>query len=378
MGNQKISTLIGMGFGIAILLLLFVGGVAYIGLGGAAEGFREYRGLARDSNLAGRLQANMLMVRMNVKDFNITGSQKDVDQYNEYLEKMQRFLEEAKVEIQKPERAEKIRFVSESVGEYEEAFQKIIDFRKDRNDLVYKRLDPNGLKMRTSLTEIMKSAYKDKDPDGAYYAGRTQEHVLLGRLFAAKFLDTNDPKAVERVEKELQTEMNPLIATLDKELQNPERRRLLKEFVAARDAYHGAFKELAKLIATRNDIIKNTLDRIGPQVAKAVEDTKLSVKKDQDELGPQVQASNESTVNTMLMVSIISVFMAVFLAWWITRKVVKPLGGEPYEMVCLAENLAKGDMVSCTAETKARSGAYGSLLDMVDKGLGKFKLPKIR
>ncbi|MBF0587613.1 MAG: methyl-accepting chemotaxis protein [Magnetococcales bacterium] len=369
MKEQKISTLIGFGFGIAILLLLIVAGVAYNGLNSAADGFSHYRGLARDTNLAGRLQANMLMVRMNVKDFNITGSQTDIDQYQGYLEKMERFLEEAKVEIQKPERAEKIRFVTTSVSEYKQAFQKVIQFRKDRNDLVYKRLDPNGLKMRQSLTAIMKSAYEDKDPDGAYYAGRAQEHVLLGRLFAAKFLDTNDPKAVARVNKELQAEMNHLIATLDKELQNSERRRLLKVFVGARDAYHLAFKDLAQLIAARNDIIKNTLDRIGPQIAKAVEDAKLSVKKDQDALGPEVQAHNEETINMVLVVSILSLFAAIFLAWWITRKVIKPLGGEPFEMVCLANKLANGDMAGsaeCSTVTTTRSGAYGALLDMVD------------
>ena len=33
-----------------------VAGVAYNGLGQAVEGFSEYRGLARDTNLAGRLQ----------------------------------------------------------------------------------------------------------------------------------------------------------------------------------------------------------------------------------------------------------------------------------------------------------------------------------
>ncbi|MBF0383500.1 MAG: methyl-accepting chemotaxis protein, partial [Magnetococcales bacterium] len=73
MKNLKVSSVMALGFGIAIVLLLIVSGVAYNGLGEAVSGFTNYRGLARDTNLAGRLQANMLMVRMNVKDFNITG-----------------------------------------------------------------------------------------------------------------------------------------------------------------------------------------------------------------------------------------------------------------------------------------------------------------
>ncbi|MGN7610488.1 methyl-accepting chemotaxis protein [Magnetococcales bacterium HHB-1] len=369
MNDLKISTLITGGFGIAIALLLIVAGVAYNGLGNAVEGFTEYRGLARDTNLAGRLQANMLMVRMNVKDFNITGSQKDIDEYDAYLKKMHTFLEEAKVEIQKPERAEKIRFVTNAVQEYEKAFDRVKQFRVDRNNVVFKRMDPNGLKMRKNLTRIMKTAYEDKDPTGAYYAGRTQEHVLLGRLYAAKFLQLNDQASVDRVEKEMQAEMNHLIDTLDKELSNPERRRLLKDFVQARDEYHAAFKDVVKIIFERNDVIKNTLDKLGPQIAKAVEDAKLSVKKDQDKLGPEVQANNQSTINTVMIVSALAFVMAILIAFYIIRKTVKPLGGEPSEMVCLAEQLSRGDMresMRCASSTTTRQGAYGKLLDMVD------------
>ncbi|MBF0621657.1 MAG: methyl-accepting chemotaxis protein [Magnetococcales bacterium] len=369
MKNLRISSLISLGFGIAIVLLLIVAGVAYNGLNSAVDGFQEYRGLARDTNLAGRLQANMLMVRMNVKDFNITGSQKDINEYEQYLEKMTTFLEEAKGEIQKPDRAEKIRFVADAVKQYEQGFEKIKAFRVERNDVVFKRMDPNGLTMRKDLTSIMKSAFKDGDPEGAYYSGRAQEHVLLGRLYAAKFLQSNNTKDAQRVDKELQDEMNHLIATMDQELQNPERRRLLKTFVHARDEYHSAFKDVVRIILARNDVIKNTLDRLGPQIANAVEDAKLSVKKDQDALGPVVQAHNEETVTIVVIVSLIALLIAIFLAWYITRLVVRPIGGEPFEMNCLAEHLSRGDMVGsaeCATVTKTKQGAYGKLLDMVD------------
>ncbi|MBF0370663.1 MAG: methyl-accepting chemotaxis protein [Magnetococcales bacterium] len=341
---MKISSVMALGFGTAIVLLLIIAGVAYNGLGEAVKGFTEYRGLARDTNLAGRLQANMLMVRMNVKDFNITGSQKDIDQYHSYLEKMNTFLEEAKGEIQKPERASLVAQVATDVLDYERGFKKVIQFRTDRNNVVTREMDPNGLKMRQNLTAIMKSAYEDGDPTGAYYAGRAQEHVLLGRLYAAKFLKTNAQEDVDRVEKELQAEMNHLIATMDKELENPRRRQLLKEFIEARDAYHVAFKEAARIIFARNDIIKNTLDRIGPTIAKAVEDVKLSVKKDQDALGPVVQQHNEETVTIVVWVSSISFFIAIFLAWWITRMVTKPLGGEPGALADILTTLSNGDL----------------------------------
>ncbi|MGN7612811.1 HAMP domain-containing methyl-accepting chemotaxis protein [Magnetococcales bacterium HHB-1] len=364
---MKVSSLMALGFGVSIILLLIVTGASYNGLNEAVDGFKEYRGLARDTNLAGRLQANMLMVRMNVKDFNITGSQKDIDQYNDYVKKMHTFLDEAKVEIQKPERARLISQVNQQVKTYESAFEQVINFRKERNHAVFKRMDPNGLKMRQNLTQIMKSAYEDKDPDGAYYAGRAQEHLLLGRLYAAKFLQTNSQDDVDRVEIELQKEMNHLITTMDKELQNPERRRLLKEFIEARDAYHQAFKDTVKIIFERNHIIKDVLDKLGPEIAKKVEAAKLSVRKDQDTLGPQVQEHNEETVTLVLTVAFVALIIAIAMAWWITRLVVTPLGCEPSEIALVANRVADGDLtIDMNAINTNRQGAFGAMSNMVE------------
>jgi methyl-accepting chemotaxis protein len=41
--------------------------------------FGEYRGLARSTNAVGRVQANMLMTRMNVKDFIIRGTEEEAE-----------------------------------------------------------------------------------------------------------------------------------------------------------------------------------------------------------------------------------------------------------------------------------------------------------
>ncbi len=62
MKNLSLAAKIGMGFGVVILLLIAVSIISWRGLSGVADGFVDYRRLARDTNLSGRLQANMLMV----------------------------------------------------------------------------------------------------------------------------------------------------------------------------------------------------------------------------------------------------------------------------------------------------------------------------
>jgi methyl-accepting chemotaxis protein len=99
---------IGLSFSIVLVLLSLVLGVVFFALKKADEGVTTYRGLARDTNLSGRLRANMLMVRMRVLSDLNTQSDSDLAQYKDRLAKMHIFLVGAKKETQQPECAELI------------------------------------------------------------------------------------------------------------------------------------------------------------------------------------------------------------------------------------------------------------------------------
>ena len=345
--NLTVGAQLTLGFGIILLLLAIASSFSFLGLEKANDGFTEYRGLARDTNLAGRLQANMLMVRMNVKDFIIGGKQKDVDEYEKYLATMNEFLETADKEIQKPERAKLIDLVHDNVDDYEENFAKVIEFRKQRDLLVDEKMDPNGLAMRKSLTEIMESAYADKDPEAAYYAGRIQEHVLLARLFAAKFLDTNAQAAVEKFKEELGSQIDPLAASLDAALENSHRRQLFAQFMEARKIYGETFSKLSAIILERNYIITNQLDKIGPMIAKATEDVKLSVMGDQELLGPEVQAHNKRSIKAVIITSMIAFILGVIISLLITQNIKRVL----FNVNTVSANVASASQeLSATAE----------------------------
>ena len=83
--NMKVSTMLATGFGIVLTITIIISVISFIGLGTAVDGFKDYRGLARDTNLAGRVQANMLMVRLYVKDFFKTGAKLSVENYTERM-----------------------------------------------------------------------------------------------------------------------------------------------------------------------------------------------------------------------------------------------------------------------------------------------------
>ena len=69
LNRLKISTKVFVGFAVVLSLLVVIVSVSLYSLVAANENFQEYRALARQTNAEGRVQANMLMIRMNVKDF---------------------------------------------------------------------------------------------------------------------------------------------------------------------------------------------------------------------------------------------------------------------------------------------------------------------
>ena len=362
--NLKISTLLSLGFGAILLVMATISLVSISGLNTAVDGFQDYRGLARDTNLAGRVQANMLMVRLYVKDFLKTGSKESVDKYQQRLTEAKELVARAENEIKKPERAANVKVVADSVVDYEKFFAQVIEFKAIRDKLVLQGMDPNGLKMRKNLTEIMKTAFKDKDPDAAYYSGRIQEHVLLARLYAAKFLQDNHLDDAERFKKEIGEEIDHLATTLDAGLQNPQRRELFKEFMAEREVYKQNFLKVVDLITRRNDIIENQLDRLGPVIAKASEDVKLSVKADQDELGPLVQKRNEQTSLQVIIASIVGVLSAIAIAWWIVVTIKRPLGEEPVVLQGIARQIAEGKLDIDFHDVDKATGVYAEMIQM--------------
>jgi methyl-accepting chemotaxis protein len=353
------------GFGGILILLTVLSALSYNTIDNASGDFMTYRGLARDTNLMGRVQANMLMVRMNVKDFIITGSDKDKEQYEEYRKITSGFLSEAVKEIQNPERARLVDQANTALLEYEKGFAKVEKAREIRNQLIHEILAPLGDRLLDKLTKILTSAEKDGDMTAAFQTSITLKQFLLVRMYVMYFLESNDQQYVSKVNKEY-AKMLPAIATLKKELQNPQRRKWLLEVDQEKEEYLQGFKKLVNVILERNDIINNTLDRLGPEIAKAIEDIKLSVKAEQDVLGPKVQAANDQAILIIIVIAVVSIIIGILITFFIIRGVLAQLGNDPQEIAQIAKKLGEGDLDIQFDEKNIR-GVYGELKTTVDR-----------
>ncbi len=355
-----------IGFAVLILLLLTISIVSYKTIRGASTDFSLYRNLAKGTNTSGRIQANMLMTRMNVKDFLATGSDHDIKQYQEYLDKTEEFLKEANTQITQPERKKHLEQAQKILDEYEVHFAKVIKARDERNHLVHDILDVEGKKIEQLLTSIMVSAEKDDDATAAVKTGFVLRSLLLERLYVVKFLDTNAEEDEKRAKKE-SNDIKSEVIDLEKQLQNPERRQWLAEAKDKKELYTQTFEKLAQVIFNRNDTVTEHLDKLGPQLADIIETLKLDIMAEQDILGPKVQEDNEKGQTIIIILSGTAVAMGVFIAWLIISTVLRQLGGDPMVVMEAMQRIANGDLTIKLDIGNNTTSLLASMKDMVDR-----------
>ena len=321
MSNLTIRMKLILSFGVIAVLVIILSGYSMYGIGKSTDGFTKYREMAKDSVLAGRVQSNMLMVRMNVKDFLKTPIQKEIDEFESYYKKTTGFINTALIEIKKPSRAPMVKEIANKLKIYHTNFYKVVDFYKKRNKIVNENLDMNGKKIEQLLSSVMFSAKKDNDQEASFATAKTIRILLLARLYTAKYLASNKKEHAQRVDKEfilLKEELN----NLNNEIQNPIRKNQLAQAITLIERYRNGVKSIVTIIKNRNEIINNKLNKIGPNIAKLAEKVKLAIKKDQDTIGPEVSEQNNYLGKVSLIISTIIIIMVIILGIIIPKSII--------------------------------------------------------
>ncbi|WP_351124915.1 methyl-accepting chemotaxis protein [Shewanella sp. T24-MNA-CIBAN-0130] len=351
--DLRLGLKIGLSFFVVLALLSVVLGVGVLALKKADEGISTYEGLARDTNLSGRLQANMLMVRMNVLGYLNTQSDNNLTQYKAYLDKMNSFLVKSKKEIQQPERAQIIGGLDLSITKYKNAFSSVVSLTEQQNSVLNDQLVPQGEVMGKAIAAIIQSAYDDNDAKTIYHASHVQEKLLFGRLYVSKYLTSNSQQDYGVAINSIDTKLVEEATDLRQYLSNPTHQSLLAQFLTAHQNYMSGLNDIHRLIKNKNELVENTLYIIGPQVAKSVEDVNLSVMAEQDILGSEIKANTKDSINLTLLLSFVAILIGSIAAYLLTIAITRPIS----QAVKAANLLAKGDLtIEVTSSSRDETG----------------------
>ena len=360
--NLKLRTQLNFGFAAVIVLLIIVAGTAYWGLEGALEGFTEYRRQALNGDRVSEFQENLLNVRLAVKNFVINSNDQTAQDYRTDFDAMMAAHKALAENITNPERKKMVAAIGEQSAKYDDTFKQVMTFVKQREETI-KRLVETGILFQNALTSLVDSAVKDNNTEVAALAGNLKTQFMNGRYFVLRYIRSHVRNDYEQAEEEVVTLVNQGEKILSEKV-GASYRTQMEQFGKEHDTYIALLPALVQAIEKSDDLIKNTLDRIGAEITKATDELKASRKADQDALGPKVQHANALAETVVIWLSVAAVLLGIALAWLLVRLIQRPIGGEPAEMAVITQQIAHGDLTVRFTDTGKETGIYAAMRDM--------------
>jgi len=323
MKNMKLAMKIGAGFGILILFIVVVSGFSWRGIATLEHGAGEYQRIALNSNLIGRVQANMLNMQMSVKDFINSGSEQTVEEYKKSYQKMSGFMASAHETIKNAKLSEYLDRMDADIASYNTAFEQIVAFKTERDGSLAE-LDGGGEAMEATLSELMATAARTGATSTGYKSGLSLRLLLLARLDVDSFLKTSSQEDVAKVTKRLE-EFQASLKELRSSLLSVDWNTFVDDIEKRIGGYTTALNRMVELTNSRNKVIGETLDTLGPKIATAAEEIKLTYVKEQEALGTQLNTTSSSATLTVIIASLIAVIFGCVVSFFLTRAITGPV-----------------------------------------------------
>ncbi|MEH0758615.1 methyl-accepting chemotaxis protein [Vibrio sp. 16] len=360
---MSLKKLLTLGFGVILGLILVISVVASFRFYQSSGGFNTYRALALTSVSTGRIQANILEARLAALKYIQNHNPENIAALNERINTAISLIEE--VLDSHIDDGHKSEFVSieNQLKQYKQGFNQVIQLVNQRNQLVKEQLDPAGLNMRVSVTNIMNQAATEDDLDVAVSAGTLQQHLLLSRLYASKFLTSNAQSDAQRANEEF-AKVAQIAEQVESQLMTSEQISHLNAFQASFKQYRETFNNVVTTINSRNQVISGTLDVMGASAAATIEEIKLATKENQDSVGPEMVDRFSNAQWTIFVLSAIVIIIALGIAIAIYRSVLKVVGGEPSDIEKIVADVSKGDLSNHIQTTGNETGIYANILQM--------------
>ncbi|MEZ9066674.1 HAMP domain-containing methyl-accepting chemotaxis protein [Vibrio atlanticus] len=360
---MSLKKLLSLGFGVILALILVISVVASLRFYQSSDGFNTYRSLAITSVSTGRIQANILEARLSALKYIKNPIPSHASELNRRITASNQLIDEILDSHLDDLHKNEFLTIKKQLDQYSQGFNKVVQLVNTRNNLVQEALDPSGVNMREAVTNLMTQASAEEDLEVAVSSGQLQQHVLLSRLYASKFLTSNKTEDVQRAEKEFASAAL-LAETIESQLMSMEQINYLNDFTSAFKIYRNTFSKIVDTINTRNGIISGTLDLAGVNAAKTIEEIKLSTKSEQDSVGPNMVERFSNAQFVLGVLSIIVVAASLSIAVSIYRSVWKVVGGEPSDIQAIVAEVAAGDLSKQIPITGKETGIYANILEM--------------
>jgi methyl-accepting chemotaxis protein len=333
-GTLTIGRRIAFGFTLVLVLLGIVSAVAWLTLGASGRKLALYAGSTQETNTAATLESSMLELKLHVNEFLAVPSAENAKAYQDSKQKLDQDLAKAGQLIEDPERRQQLDEAAKLLGQYDSAFQRVVENAAKLDSVVAGKLAPLGDSIAKGLQKVLTDAKNNGDMNGAFKVSNALKAYFECSSLVNSFLLTSRQEfadaartgiktvgsSIEKLEKDQEE-----LVKMDASLKDEDKDKLLKVLRGAADDYTQSLESIIDLKHERTGLVDSQLNRIAPLFTAALGRVRQSVIGFQSEL--EQKARDEQRRNELLVIfsTAAGALLAIAAAWFVIRSITRPI-----------------------------------------------------
>src|SRR5579871_6160563 len=322
--NRKINSKIMIGFAVVLAITAIISALAYLEFGSVENSFGDFSRKARINNTVGELDREFLAFRRYIGELsndleeNFASAEKSRDVVRDRIARAQQI-------IVIPARQAKIREMAAQFDVYSKDFDKLAPMRREQAKLVKDVLDPVGQKLRVDLEQLQKSvATQGGNSNSGILVSEAIKLVMQLRLNGEKMLTRNDPQFFTAAEKAF-TDLNAVMAALDKSIVDAGLRRQFDQLKANGDKYYETFVKAAHQVQQIEKLLNGEMRTNARAIAANAEAMKAELTAENQQTDQEVKGLIAWANTFILVLSVGGLLLGLVLAWLIGGAIAHPI-----------------------------------------------------
>ena len=362
----KLNTQINISFGVILSLLICLSVISYNGFDSEKKYFHDYQELSSETNIASKIQGDILSMRIAILYFLKKGDYESIDKYEERRDNLNKLIEDSKEFIHDSDLKKILDEISGESKKYDEVFNQLKVLNKQRDKLIRNQLEPTELGMRTTLFNIIKFAYEENNNETSFKANQLQEHLLIAKKHLSKYLVTGLDTDAAQAMKQLDNDIPEYLSELNKGPQNLEYRALFEQLKGYYEYYKQNF-ELLQSVSIKREKLSIEFTNIGNSISHKVEKITLALSEYQERYGQEAVLKANNLLFTLTALCSVTIIVGIICAFIMNKVIRHPIGGEPATIEAITKKVSEGDLSLQLEVSSKDTGIYKSVCEMSHK-----------
>lgn len=351
--NLTLRQQLASGFAIIIAIIFVVVTLAYIALAQGNQNLYQYQRSNADRALVEKMTLSLMDMRIAVLKFLQNPDDAALAGIEQVITELDQQAHQASKQLSDPEYQKQVNEINQNIDIYHDEFAKIAGLFTEAERWV-KQLDGVGPQAQQALQQQIANALTSDDSGRSSALIAVYDDLMSARLAANKFLIRSHADDVEHAIAKLQSAANTL-------------GNAYPAVTALLSQYQTAVTSVRHAIEQRNDLIANSLNVVGPNMAADLKVLATTIEQEETQLAKSAVAYNERVEWEVIVLALASVVVAVAVTLFVTKMILRPIGGEPREIEAIVRRVAAGDFSIRQQGSAQLTGIYGSTMHMVQQ-----------